>query len=683
MKRAFFVENIPNPGEPFLEKIHPENRAALQQDVEERLMILRDRLSNRALKQTQRLMREIQNKLRRAKYKNLCIEREKCFNEVQKLSAEWKKSKKEKTKKRGLKLNQRGRELTTKIKKFEPLIAEFFACKEKIEAHQRVIEWMRREDQKRAMLQDEATTFKSLIDATFSQLPELHHMKRDAKGNEKKKLPIIKKADVLPDSILFRLQTAKQNIIQWLFGRWTSAIPYGVKVKDLISDETLLAMTTMVGKNVTVLRNSRTQNIFYRVSRLDGNSGLPDEVLYERTIEFYPVEKHTMTPWTAGVDGNGTLVQFDFQSFPHVLVAGTTGGGKSNFMNQMLACILGMNSPQEIRTVFIDNKGGVELKNWEGVPHQLMPMCRKIEQVAPTLLEVERLMTERYDLFYKCKVSSLEEYNEQFEPKLPRLILTVDEMATLAGLGKETTEIHSLLRNITSLGRAAGVHCILFTQHPTIDIIPGWVKANLVLRIATKVPNHNNSQVIVDSNTAAELEDKPGRMVARVGPREIIFQAPLITPQSIAKARALAMSYETTQPDAESPETATSNALPTITPRLKRPKFGRDEFLDICLEELEGKISAIRVHQLVGDDVMSLYYIREMVKKILEDAENNDWTLTHNETEYLLKKLPGRGSYKMILPSEDTSEDEPPDSTDADLSSDTTEPSDSDYQEAA
>lgn len=664
MKRiAYFTENAPEPGEPFVEKIHPENRAILQAELEERLKILKDRLDKRTFNKTYGRMIAIKKRLDRARYKQLCIDRERCYQKVTALSERWKKTRKESIKKQGLKEIQRGKALNAKIQKLQPLIDEFILLKNKLDAHQRVVNWLAREKQKEAQLQEEASNFQGLIEAAFAQNPKLHFLKYDSKGNRKVKLPIIKKAQVFPDSILFRIQTTKQNILQRIFGRWSSAIPYGVDPGDLISDETMLSMTVMTGRNVTVVRNSKTQNIFYRVSRLDGNSGLPDQVLYEHLIEFYPseIEQHIKMPWNAGIDANNSLVQFDFQTYPHVLVAGTTGGGKSNFMNQMLACLLAMNSPAELRCVFIDNKGGVELKNWEGVPHQLMPMCRLTPQIIPTLEEVERVMNERYDLFYKCKVTDIGEYNEKFTPKLPRILLTIDEMASLAGLGKETTSIHSLLRNITSLGRAAGVHAVLFTQHPTVDIIPGWVKANLVLRIATKVPNHNNSQVIVDSNTAADLEDKPGRMVARVGPREIIFQSPLILPQSIAKARALAMSYA---PETTESAIGGSESPAAIIPRPVKPQFGREDFLNITLGQMGGKISASGVQKLVGDEVMSLYYMRELVNQILEDAQNDDGFIEHEGVLYTLKKMSGRGSYKMIRASEESSEDDLSDDSD-------------------
>lgn len=315
----------------------------------------------------------------------------------------------------------------------------------------------------------------------------------------------------------------------------------------------------------------------------------------------------------------------------------------------MLATIIQMNTTDELALVFIDNKGGIELHHFEKVPHQLMPICKSIENVVPTLSKIREMMQQRFKAFYEVDARSLASYNARVDDtsRLARVVVVIDEMATLAGLGETTKEIHGLLRDLASQGRAVGIHLVMCTQYPTVDILPGWVKANATLRLCFKMPNHTASQVVVDSVTAAFLPDVPGRLVARLGGREIILQAPYIDDAGIAIAVSNALKNSRSRPMQQTGDGIEEQpqADKLIVPA-SRLRFGRAELLDLTLEQLGGKLSASNTAKIVPAEKASLSTIRKLVGAVISDWEQQG-IIEHRGKHYTLKKVKGRGSYVM------------------------------------
>jgi len=172
-----------------------------------------------------------------------------------------------------------------------------------------------------------------------------------------------------------------------------------------------------------------------------------------------------------------------------------------------------------------------------------------------------------------------------------------------------------------------GIHLVLCTQHSSVDVLPGWVKTNMVLRVSAKMPNHQASMVILDTVTAATLPDVPGRMVFSSGRQEFIAQSPFITDNQIAQAVKLSKQFP--MPD----DTEFTSVLPKIDPK---PKFGREDVLRMALE-FNGHLSAQRIHDVVGNEVMPLRKIRAIVNEIKDEVERGD-TIQFDDTEYTLTK---------------------------------------------
>ncbi|GAB4533585.1 MAG: DNA translocase FtsK [Anaerolineales bacterium] len=218
-----------------------------------------------------------------------------------------------------------------------------------------------------------------------------------------------------------------------------------------------------------------------------------------------------------GLDVAGNAVAANLAAMPHLLIAGATGSGKSVCVNGLITCLLLHNTPDDLRFIMVDPKR-VELTGYNGIPHLLAPVVVELERVVGTLQWVTREMDMRYRKFSDLRVRNITEYNTRQEAagekKLPYLVVVIDELADLMMLAPDETE-----RNITrlaQLARATGIHLVIATQRPSVDVVTGLIKANFPARIAFAVASGVDSRVILDQPGAERL----------LGSGDMLFQAP-------------------------------------------------------------------------------------------------------------------------------------------------------------
>jgi len=221
--------------------------------------------------------------------------------------------------------------------------------------------------------------------------------------------------------------------------------------------------------------------------------------------------------FAVGKDVSGRPISYDLASMPHMLIAGTTGSGKSVCVNAILCCLLMDNSPADLRLVLVDPKR-VELTGYNGIPHLLAPVITDADRVTSALQWMLREMDNRYRKFSRAGVRNLQEFNEKLSGEhgehLPYLVIVIDELADLMMLAPEETE-RSITR-LAQLARATGIHMILATQRPSVDVVTGLIKANFPARIAFAVASNVDSRVILDQPGAERL----------LGRGDMLFQAP-------------------------------------------------------------------------------------------------------------------------------------------------------------
>ena len=212
-----------------------------------------------------------------------------------------------------------------------------------------------------------------------------------------------------------------------------------------------------------------------------------------------------LTVWL-GKDIAGKAIGTDLAKQPHILVAGTTGSGKSGCVNAMLSSILLRATPNEVRLVLVDPKQ-VELNHYENVPHLLTPVVTSPRLAANVLANLIKEMEERYAVMSKARSRNLVELNRvrerEGEPPLPYILCVIDELADLMMVAPGEVE-DSIIR-LAQKSRAVGIHLLLATQRPSADIITGMIKANVPARIAFAVSSQTDSRVILDQNGAESL----------------------------------------------------------------------------------------------------------------------------------------------------------------------------------
>ena len=214
-----------------------------------------------------------------------------------------------------------------------------------------------------------------------------------------------------------------------------------------------------------------------------------------------------------GKDVAGKPVTVDLATMPHLLIAGTTGSGKSVCINAILCCLLMNRTPNQLRFVMVDPKR-VELTGYNGIPHLLTPVIVDTDKVVGTLQWMSREMDSRYKKFSEVGARNIDDFNSRQPNKLPYIIVVIDELADLMMMAPEETERN--LNRLAQLARATGIHVIIATQRPSVDVITGMIKANFPARLSFKVVSGIDSRVVLDQPGAERL----------IGLGDMLFQAP-------------------------------------------------------------------------------------------------------------------------------------------------------------
>ena len=246
--------------------------------------------------------------------------------------------------------------------------------------------------------------------------------------------------------------------------------------------------------------------------------------------------------FATGRDIAGKTVVADIAKMPHVLIAGSTGSGKSVCINTLIMSILYKASPEEVKLIMIDPKV-VELSVYNGIPHLLIPVVTDPKKAAGALNWAVAEMTRRYQFFAECNVRDLKGYNSKVEAikdiedenkreKLPQIVVIVDELADLMMVAPG--EVEEAICRLAQLARAAGIHLVLATQRPSVNVITGLIKANMPSRIAFAVSSGVDSRTIIDMNGAEKLLGKGDMLFYPAGyPKPIRVQGSFVSDKEV------------------------------------------------------------------------------------------------------------------------------------------------------
>ena len=248
------------------------------------------------------------------------------------------------------------------------------------------------------------------------------------------------------------------------------------------------------------------------------------------------MEHPSKTAFALGRDIGGRNIIGNIEKLPHVLIAGTTGSGKSVCTNSLIISLLYKSTPDEVRFIMVDPKM-VELAPYNGIPHLLIPVVTDPKKAAGALQWAVFEMMKRYKTFSENGVKKLEEYNKVAATrddleKLPSVVVVIDELADLMLVAAK--EVEESICRVAQMGRAAGVHLVIATQRPSADVITGLMKANIPSRIAFAVASSLESRIILDTTGAEKLVGKGDMLYAPLGEgKPTRVQGCFISPEEI------------------------------------------------------------------------------------------------------------------------------------------------------
>jgi DNA segregation ATPase FtsK/SpoIIIE, S-DNA-T family len=271
------------------------------------------------------------------------------------------------------------------------------------------------------------------------------------------------------------------------------------------------------------------------------------ETIWLRDVIESDTFSHTKSKLTLamGKDINGRLVTADLATMPHVLIAGSTGSGKSVAINAMIMSVLYKATPQQVRLILVDPKR-VELGMYEGIPHLFTPIITEPKLAANALRNAVREMERRLKLLASRSVRNIDQYNKLFENEtpslfddpqaeqpLPHIVIIIDELADLMMLDKANVE--EAITRLAQMARAVGIHLVLATQRPSVDVITGLIKANVPTRISFRLATKVDSRTILDSNGAEALLGRGDMLFLPPGTSRLQrLHAPFVTEKEIA-----------------------------------------------------------------------------------------------------------------------------------------------------
>lgn len=623
-----FHDESPRPLEVFTTKvIHPDNQTLLK----ERLDRFRPLPAAARFRLTVEL-RRLHGRLTKARYNQLCLARHQAHQNLLKVKADYldlktqlqfalsmderdldhlrmMRSELKALQTQGRQLCKAGQSLQRRIAELEPNAARYRQVWQRLEDHRYSVEHQHEQRENERQFRREAKWIEELLLNVFRNTTGCHYVTYDRKGRRVVRIPHFQKVGIDSDSHWFLLATSSRGLF-----RWRSLIPYGVNVQDLISETTLENMAAVTGRQVEVRRNITNTRIYFRVNRLDSPDGLPRKVPFRVMFDYYPEHKHNLLPWPVGVLPGRKAEWRTFADLPHVLIAGSSQSGKSNQVNCIISTIISMNKPAEARVVLIDNKGGVEFTHYGDIPHMLGKMVKNVDAVLPALQEVIRLMNARLAMLEESKVKDIAAYNSKAAEPLcwARVVVFIDELATILDQGQLTKDIHSALRLITSQGRAAGIHSVLCTQYSNVDVLPGSVKANLAVRMSGAMPSGSASMTVLDTYDAKNLPRIPGRMVIGIGSEMKEVQTAYISDADIAAAVEAAKAYGPA-PDIMGELSGEGDTQEVIT----LPAWNEQRVIDYALSDFEGRLTAQGMHKALAEDSPGQRALQRIIDSIL------------------------------------------------------------------
>ena len=301
----------------------------------------------------------------------------------------------------------------------------------------------------------------------------------------------------------------------------------GVKVSKIVNlSDDIARNTSSVSARVATIPGKNTIGIEIPNGKRENvmlNEIIADEKFYKKEIKL---------PISLGKNISGIPIIGDLTSMPHLLIAGTTGSGKSVCINTIILSLLYKYSPEKCNLILIDPKM-LELSAYEGIPHLLCPVITEAKKATAALGWAVKEMESRYKLMTNKGVKNIDSYNSKHKKHMPYIVVVVDEMSDLMLVAGK--EIENYIQRLSQMARAAGIHIIMATQRPSVDVITGTIKANFPTRISFQVSSKIDSRTILGEQGAEQLLGKGDMLFMSSANRIVRIHGPYVSEPEIEK----------------------------------------------------------------------------------------------------------------------------------------------------
>ena len=301
----------------------------------------------------------------------------------------------------------------------------------------------------------------------------------------------------------------------------------GVKVSKIINlSEDIARNTKSESARISIIPGSNTIGI--ELPNLTRENVYLREIISNQNFS----RKENKLPIALGKSISGVPIVGDLTAMPHLLIAGTTGSGKSVCINTIILSLLYKHTPDKCKFILIDPKM-LELSAYEGIPHLLCPVITEAKKAASVLGWIVKEMENRYRLMTKEGVRNIDGYNSKHRLPMPYIVVIVDEMSDLMHVAGK--EIEGYIQKLSQMARASGIHIIMATQRPSVDVITGTIKANFPTRISFQVSSKIDSRTILGEQGAEQLLGKGDMLYMSSANRIVRIHAPFVSDNEIEK----------------------------------------------------------------------------------------------------------------------------------------------------
>lgn len=416
------------------------------------------------------------------------------------------------------------------------------------------------------------------------------YVKKSKDGNIFQQVRFKPPLKVLPDRIEFEVDAAN--------------LPYGVSVVELKESKIIEGLMTVLKRPVTV-KHQKGAGFWFIVRR---ESTLKPNFLFTdlRPPKSYEPDKTPLVIPIGREDTSGNQVWRDLEQMPHLLIAGATGRGKTSQIHSIVSWLISHTAPDRVQFILIDLKEGLDLSRYNGVPHLIKPVCITAAQAYESLKWVDAEITRRGELFREVLAENIFTYRKRTGQFLNNVVFVFDEITNLGKLPpEENAEAWFLLRDGSQRARALGIHFIISTQRPSVQVIDGDIKMNFTARIGFGTATGTDSRVILDNNMAEGLD--VGDLVYQDGgTRGVLLRGPYIkTDQADQMVREVIKQHDHNTRRAQREAELEERKRQLLTQRM----------LKYATDEKEGRFSVEAIYERFGNEI-TMDDLKDLAKEL-------------------------------------------------------------------